>query len=686
MAYTKTTWNNLSNPPINADNLNKIEQGIYDNSLATDIINPSGTATTSAEIEEGQITDVIGFKSLKLKGQTSQYTTTGKNLLAIKQLTTQTINGVTFTPHYTGNKLDYVNVNGTATATAGYFLDNANIDQASTYTNELPSGTYILDDFSGSSSVNTAIFFRYSTDNSNLTTINSVENSRKITIDSTFKYASYIRINNGTTVNNMKFYPQLETGSTQTTYEPYTNGASPNPDFPQDVNNVSGYNVVRISNKNILKFETAKTNVVAGVTMTCDDNTTFTMNGTKTSGTQLVSAFNLQPTKLVGQYKFTGYTRQDTYVQLYWKDKNGTIKYSTLNSSPTINFSEGDYLYQLFIYIGANVSATFNNETFHFQLEKGTTATSYIEYQGNNFEINLGKNLANIDDIQLQKNWHNETDTTRASIVNIPVKPNTTYSLSSSYKNLSITNVRCILFGAIGDTTHKGVVTGTFTTTSTTNYLSIEVLANATFTQSMLNGLEIQLEKGAIATPHTEYFTPIEICKIGTYQDYIYKHNGKWYKHKEVGKRTLNGTENWVLESNYSRYSVQNLITDYLPAERGRALCTHYTQGDTSTDGHFGLSPSNNYLYMHFPTTDVDTVAEFKDWLSNNNVTIYYVLTTPTDEEITYAPLLRQLDEVYNSGLYDVTNISQDNSSEAFILDLEACKNNINGIVEYIRR
>ena len=31
MAYTKTTWVNNSAPAISAENLNKIEQGIYDN-------------------------------------------------------------------------------------------------------------------------------------------------------------------------------------------------------------------------------------------------------------------------------------------------------------------------------------------------------------------------------------------------------------------------------------------------------------------------------------------------------------------------------------------------------------------------------------------------------------------------------------------------------------------------------
>ena len=34
MAYTKTTWVNGQAPAINAANLNKIEQGIYDNDAA----------------------------------------------------------------------------------------------------------------------------------------------------------------------------------------------------------------------------------------------------------------------------------------------------------------------------------------------------------------------------------------------------------------------------------------------------------------------------------------------------------------------------------------------------------------------------------------------------------------------------------------------------------------------------
>lgn len=74
--YTKTQWVD-NTTPIDKDNLNKIEQGIYDNSLVVDAVtntlNPTDTETyKTAELTEGQITDVIGISDIVIKGQTSQ--------------------------------------------------------------------------------------------------------------------------------------------------------------------------------------------------------------------------------------------------------------------------------------------------------------------------------------------------------------------------------------------------------------------------------------------------------------------------------------------------------------------------------------------------------------------------------------------------------------------------------------
>lgn len=60
----------------------------------------------------------------------------------------------------------------------------------------------------------------------------------------------------------------------------------------------------------------------------------------------------------------------------------------------------------------------------------------------------------------------------------------------------------------------------------------------------------VQIEKGSEATtyePHQGKEFPldlgsIELCKIGDYQDYIFKENNKWYKHKVIGKIVFDGT------------------------------------------------------------------------------------------------------------------------------------------------
>lgn len=50
MAYTKTTWVNEGPPALSADNLNKIETGVYNNSLSIDSINASLTSPIKVQV------------------------------------------------------------------------------------------------------------------------------------------------------------------------------------------------------------------------------------------------------------------------------------------------------------------------------------------------------------------------------------------------------------------------------------------------------------------------------------------------------------------------------------------------------------------------------------------------------------------------------------------------------------
>ena len=66
-------------------------------------------------------------------------------------------------------------------------------------------------------------------------------------------------------------------------------------------------------------------------------------------------------------------------------------------------------------------------------------------------------------------------------------------------------------------------------------------------------------------------------------------------------------------------------------------------------------------------------MATFKTFLSANNITFYYILATPTNTEITYQPLIDQLNELEKAtSKENQTNISQVNNDLPFIIKANA--------------
>lgn len=133
---------------------------------------------------------------------------TTKNLL-YSNATTRTINGVTMTYDNGG-----ITLNGTCTTSANFDLNNI----------VLSAGTYTLSANVNKVPVNNGYAFVQlydSTNNQTITLINSNAMSSITTTisDGTFLYR--IRIDKGTTYDNIILQPQLELGSTATEYEPY---------------------------------------------------------------------------------------------------------------------------------------------------------------------------------------------------------------------------------------------------------------------------------------------------------------------------------------------------------------------------------------------------------------------------------------------------------------------------------
>ena len=230
----------------------------------------------------------------------------------------------------------------------------------------------------------------------------------------------------------------------------------------------------------------------------------------------------------------------------------------------------------------------------------------------------------------------------------------------------------------------------TQTERETYKYFYIQINANQTLNFELYS----QLEQGSTATdyePHQGKELPldlgsIELCKIGNYQDYFYKSGSKWYLHKEIEKKVLNGSENWQLAnsgiSNY--YYYYNL--GHTTIQSSSIASTHYPyafiSNSNTEQGILVLADGN--IRIRYGTED--TVANFKTWLATNNVSVYYPLATVTNTEITDTTLISQLEAIYNAPLYEETNITQTNNDLPMVLDITACKDNINGIKAFIRK
>ena len=254
----------------------------------------------------------------------------------------------------------------------------------------------------------------------------------------------------------------------------------------------------------------------------------------------------------------------------------------------------------------------------------------------------------------------------------ISVKPNTIY-----YKTQTL-SPRTKFYDsnkqALDTSTYRDISiggnAGSFTTPSNAYYFRFTGNVN---TSTGININLTMVNKGNNATTYEPYQSQsyavnlgnIELCKIGTYQDKIYKDNGKWYLNKQIGKVVLDGSENWSEISTPARFRTSKTYNVYADTQQ---YCNYYGWS------FFGVS--NNTLDMRTDGIRVSnstgmTLAQFQTFISNNEVDVYYVLATPTITEITDTTLISQLEEIKKS--YNTqTNISQTNADKPFILDVVA--------------
>lgn len=261
----------------------------------------------------------------------------------------------------------------------------------------------------------------------------------------------------------------------------------------------------------------------------------------------------------------------------------------------------------------------------------------------------------------------------------INLKPNTNYTLTVDMNGYAKTGEwiagMCFANGNVISLLQLGSMSDITTTTFTTDSTGLVYVGHrygftAGTTGRMdlfLQTAKIQIEQGSTATKYQAYqratysinLGSLELCKIGDYQDYIYKENDKWYKKSYIKKLILDGSERWSYGTagGYPRCTL-NSVTDimaYADTNRhiGRFLCSHFNPDITNGTGH--MYQYQNTILCN-PTNNITSLDAFKTWLNTNKPNLYYLLATPTNTEITDSDLISQLEAITNISLYDGEN------------------------------
>lgn len=142
--------------------------------------------------------------------------------------------------------------------------------------------------------------------------------------------------------------------------------------------------------------------------------------------------------------------------------------------------------------------------------------------------------------------------------------------------------------------------------------------------------------------------------------DYVDVERGKIIR--KVRKVIFDGSENWFVEAD-GKIESHRMFTDvsknyativHLSSSIIGALCSHFIE--TSADATWNATQKNAFSFgasgirLHTRKKGILTVDEWKSWLNDNNITVYYPLATSTEESLSdeLAEKLKALQTYYS--------------------------------------
>lgn len=278
----------------------------------------------------------------------------GYNMFTPFDRDTVTTNGIEFTYSKNG----YINCDGTATATARSMTSG----QATPYLFELKPGTYTLS--GGNEDVTLEVIDEYGT------SVYSTSYSRFGTFTNTSTKNVFIRVSiaNGTTVENVKIYPRLETGNISTAY---THSIQLN-----KIDNTD--KIFQTNSKNKWKsYMWYKTSNQVSYTFSNDGS--ILVNGTANGASFSMYTAEASPYMQYlnpGIYTLSGGSNK---VQLKILDESGNSLANTTAGATSISFVLNS---RIKVWLRCEVGNTIqvDNEIIRPMIEEGSSVTAYEPY------------------------------------------------------------------------------------------------------------------------------------------------------------------------------------------------------------------------------------------------------------------------------------------------------------------
>lgn len=385
-------------------------------------------------------------------------------------------------------------------------------------------------------------------------------------------------------------------------------------------------------------------------------------------------------------------------VNVYgYKSINGTAIYDSGWQSMPFTFelpSQANYLRLMFRY--SNDSDIVPSD-ITCQLEKGSQTTIYAPYISHFGKNMFDENIADMLVARLNSEGGIATGITNRLCTQgyIPVSPNTTYTFNATPENTSkFLDAYMCGYTEEGSTTAIGNYPSnawhrlpiTFTTGANCNFIRIGYRYSDDSTVSVTSAQNQQLEQGSTTTPYQPFIGgQLELCKIGTYQDYIYKSGDNWYVHKAITSYVFNGSETWGnYNSGTANYYYDTSVSGGKVGVNTVDLYSNYGTGNIIGRG------DTNQGIMITSTGDSCRVrygaemalSDWKSKLSTTNMTLYFPLATPTDIQITDSSLIAQLEALLGATTYDgQTVFTVTSANQLAILDVTVIARTGGGVV-----